>query len=62
MDRKIVRDVLRGAQDVRLRDVACIARALGFKADLVLESVTVLDAIADPREVRRQRRARVKWL
>jgi len=56
MDRKTVRDVLRGAQDVRLRDVAHIAKALGFKVDLILDTIT------DAKETKRPWRARVKWI
>jgi transcriptional regulator with XRE-family HTH domain len=62
MRRSIVLDVLRGHQDVRLRDVANIAKALGFKVDLVLEYTTLLDVIADPSPLRKARRAKVQWI
>ncbi|MGD9725365.1 MAG: helix-turn-helix domain-containing protein [Nitrospira sp.] len=58
---RTVRDVLRGHQDVRLRDVASVAGALGFSVDLILEERSVLDEMSDPREVKRRRRSRVKW-
>lgn len=58
---RTVRNVLRGHQDVRLRDVAHVAGALGFSVDLVLEEHTVLDEVVEPREVKRRRRSRVKW-
>ena len=56
--RSIVLNVLRGHQDVRLRDVANIAKAWGFKADLVLESTTLLDAVAGTLPPRKSRRAK----
>jgi len=62
MRRSTVLDVLRGHQDVRLRDVANIAKALGFKADLVLESTSLLDVVAKPQLPRRARRAQVQWI
>ena len=62
MRRSTVLDVLRGHQDVRLRDVANIAKALGFKADLVLECRTLIDAVADPLPPRKARRAKVQWI
>lgn len=58
---RTVRDVLRGHQDVRLRDVAHVAGALGFSVDLILEERSLLDEIVDNREVKRRRRSRVKW-
>ncbi len=58
---RTVRDVLRGHQDVRLRDVALVAQALGFSAGLILEERTVLDELIDPRTTRRPRRFGVKW-
>lgn len=58
---RTIRDVLRGHQDVRLRDVALVAGALGFSVDLILEERTVLDEMTDPREVKRRHRSRVKW-
>lgn len=62
MPRRIVLDVLRGHQDVRLRDVANIAKALGFRADLVLESTTLLDVLAESLPTKKSRRARVQWV
>ena len=62
MRRRTVLDVLRGHQDVRLRDVANIAKALGFKADLVLEYKTLIDAVADPLTPRKSRHAKVQWV
>ena len=57
MRRSVVLNVLRGHQDVRLRDIANIAKALGFKADLVLEATSLLDVAP-----RRPRRAKVQWV
>ena len=54
--------VLKGHQDVRLRDIAKIAKALGFKADLVFESTSILDDISDPQPPQKARRARVQWV
>jgi transcriptional regulator with XRE-family HTH domain len=54
--------VLRGHQDVRLRDVAHVSKALGFKADLVLETTSILDGVANPQPLRKTRRARVQWV
>ena len=62
MDRKIVRDVLRGDQDVRLRDVALVAKALGFKANLVIAATSILDTISSPQPAKKSRRARVQWV
>ena len=59
MDRGKVRKVLRGSEDIRLVDVARVAKALGFKVDLMFESTTVLDALVDRRVARR---ARVQWV
>lgn len=58
---RTVRDVLRGHQDVRLRDVAHVAGALGFSVDLILEEHSLLDEMVENREVKRRRRSRVKW-
>lgn len=58
---RTVRDVLRGHQDVRLRDVALVAQALGFNAGVVIEERTVLDEMVDPKEIRRPRRSKVSW-
>lgn len=62
MKRSTVLDVLRGHQDVRLRDIANIAKALGFKAELVLECTTLLDVIAQPLPLKKARRAKVQWI
>ena len=51
MDRGKVRRILRGAEDIRLVDVARVAKALGFKVDLVFDQATVTP-----------RRARVQWV
>ena len=59
MDRRKVRSVLRGSEETRLIDVARVAKALGFKVDLVFESTTVLDEIV---KRRRDRRPRVQWV
>lgn len=56
---RIVRDVLRGHQDVRLRDVALVAQALGFSAGLLLEESPTSNKL--PRETKRPRRSQVKW-
>ena len=61
MDRKMVRDVLRGSQEVRLRDVAVVAEALGFKVDLSFMGFGMGDDGRDATETKRPRRARVKW-
>jgi hypothetical protein len=61
MDRKLVRDVLRGSQDVRLRDIAVVAEALGFKVDLELIGFDMGDDGRPTAETKRPRRARVKW-
>lgn len=61
MDRKAVRDVLRGAQDVRLRDVAVVAEALGFKVDLSFIGFGMGDDGRSASETKKPRRARVKW-
>lgn len=58
---RTVRDVLRGHPDVRLRDVALVAQALGFNAGLVIEERTVLDELVDPKEIRRPRRSKISW-
>jgi len=52
---RTVRDVLRGAQDVRLRDIALVAQALGFSAGLIIEASAVIN------EVKKPKRFRVKW-
>jgi len=56
---RTVRNVLRGHQDVRLRDVALVARALGFSAGLLLEERPTSDEVL--RETKRHRRSRVTW-
>ena len=61
MNCRTVRDVLRGHQDVRLRDVALVAQALGFSAGLILEERTVLDEMVDPRETRRPKHFKIRW-
>jgi len=59
MDRGKVRKILRGAEETRLVDVARVAKALGFKVDLVFDQTTVLDAIITRR---RRRKAQVQWV
>jgi len=61
MQCRTVREVLRGHQDVRLRDIACVAGALGFSAGLILESRTILDEILTPKETKKPRRPAVRW-
>jgi transcriptional regulator with XRE-family HTH domain len=51
MNRGKVRRILRGDADTRLVDVARVARALGFKVDLVFDQTTVS-----------ARRARIQWV
>jgi len=51
MDRGKVRRILRGAEDIRLVDVARVAKALGFKVDLVFDQSTITP-----------RHARVQWV
>lgn len=58
---RTVRDVLRGNQDVRLRDIALVAQALGFNAGLVIEERTILDELVEQKEIRRPRRSKVSW-
>lgn len=60
MDRGKVRKILRGAEETRLIDVARVAKALGFKVDLVFGETTVLDDLISKRKSRR--RARVQWV
>jgi transcriptional regulator with XRE-family HTH domain len=59
MDRGKVRKILRGAEETRLVDVARVAKALGFKVDLVFDQTTVLDTIAGRR---RRKKAQVQWV
>ena len=56
MSCRTVRNVLRGHQDVRLRDVALVAQALGFSAGLLLEESGDFF-----RETKKPRHSRVKW-
>lgn len=60
MDRKVVRDVLRGSQDARLKDVAIVAEALGFKVDLMFVGSELIVDDHQP-ETKRPRRPWVKW-
>jgi len=59
MDRRKVRGILRGDEEMRLKDVAIVARALGFKVDLVFDQTTVLDDLISKRS---SRRAKVQWI
>jgi len=59
MDRRKVRGILRGDEEMRLKDVAIVARALGFKVDLVFDQTTVLDDLISKRG---SRRAKVQWV
>jgi len=59
MDRRKVRGILRGDEEVRLKDVAIVAMALGFKVDLVFGQSTALDDLISRR---RSRRAKVQWV
>ena len=59
MDRGKVRKILRGAEETRLVDVARVAKALGFKVNLVFGQTTVLDDLISKRG---DRRAQVQWV
>ena len=53
MDRRKVRGVLRGSEEIRLIDVARVAKALGFNVNLVFDPLIAK---------RRVKRARIQWV
>jgi transcriptional regulator with XRE-family HTH domain len=58
---RTVREVLRGDQNARLRDIALVAGALGFSAGIIVEARTILDDLIEPKETKKPRRTKVKW-